>query len=273
MISQGAPIADSNEPLKRWRQGDFTLDAGNFLYANIAEGGNLFDAEEISDGIVGLVVISQTCDIVRRTGGRYFVAVCPLIKVPEKRLPDARKGRLPYLTDVGNVDEDVFADLRRIMSVHKDLLQTWKRCPGFRDDTTRHRFATALERKFGQFAFPDDFDQAIKEFRKRVWSRHSRPESEVGRVYRSLAQIRFSAEPDWTAEKRKIRVVAVMEEAVNREVDRDVISRELDSILGKIEWPDGYEWGTPNFMLGTTRDLTAEDIISSQRGDFDFLCH
>ncbi len=238
----------------------------------MAEGDNLFDAEEISDGIVGLVVISQTCDIVRRTGGRSFVAVCPLIKVPAEELSAIRKGRRPYFTDVENVGEDVFADLRRIMSVHKDLLQTWERRVGFQNDTTRHRFAAALERKFGQFAFPDDFDQAIKKFRDRVWSRHTKPDSEIGKVYRSLAQIRFSAEPDWTAEKRKIRVVAIMEEADKREVGRDIIGKELNNILGKIEWPDGYEWGKPDIILGTANDLTAADVISSQRGDFDFLC-
>ena len=273
MINQGLPIADSDEPLKHWRQGDFALDAGGFLYANMTEDDNLFDAEEISDNIVGFVIISQTCDIVRRTGGRNFVAVCPLIKVPAGELSDIRKGRRPYFTDVENVDEDLFADLRRIMSVHKDLVQTWERRTGFKNDTTRHHFAAALERKFGQFAFPDDFDKAIKKFRDRVWSRHSKPESEIGKVYRSLVQIRFGAEPGWAAEKRKIKVVAIMEEAGNREVDRDIIGKELDSILNKIEWPDGYEWGKPNFILGTTKDLTAEDVISSQRGDFDFLCY
>ena len=273
LVDQGLPIIDLDEPLKHWRQGDFALDVGGFLFAGKAEGDDRFDAEEITDNIVGLVVISQTCDIVRRTGERSLVAVCPLIKVPAAELSTVRKGRRPYLTDIENTDSEVIADLRRVMSVHKDVVQTWTRQAGFTNDITRLRFAAALERKFGQFAFPDDFHQATKIFHERVWSRHSKPESEPGKVYRSLVQIRFGAEPNWTAEKRKINVVAIMKGKDNREVDRTIISKELDSILDKIEWPNGYAWADPNFILGTAKELTAEDIILSQRGDFDFLCY
>ena len=273
MVDQGLPIKDFDEPLKPWRQGDFALGVGGFLFAGIAEGDNPFDAEEITENVVGLVVISQTCDIVRRTSGRNYVAVCPLIRVTEQNLSDIKKGRRPYLTDIENTDKEVVADLRRVMSVHKDVLQTWKRQTGFSHDITRLRFAAALERKFGQFAFPDDFDEATKEFRQRVWSRHTKPDSEPGKVYRSLVQIRFGAEPNWMAEKRKIRVVAIMKGIDNREVDRATISKELNDILDKVVWPDGYVWADPKFILGTAKDLTAEDIFLSQRGDFDFLCY
>lgn len=55
--------------------------------------------------------------------------------------------------------------------------------------------------------------------------------------------------------------------------DRAVIGQELDSVLKKIKWPIGYEWAEPNLILGTAKDLAADDVISSQRGDFDFLCY
>ena len=273
MVEQGIRNADLDEPLRHWRQGDFALDAGGFLYANTSDGDGLFDAEETIEGIVGLVVISQACDLVRRTGGRFHVAVCPLIKVPASDLTAIKKGRRPYFTDVENADEDVFADLRRVMSVHKDVLQKWERQVGFTTDEARLRFAAALERKFGQFAFPDDFDQAIKKFRERVWSRHFKRDSVPGKVYRSLVQIRFSAEPNWTADMRKIRVIAIMKDVDNREVEQSVIHEEMEDVLAKVEWPNGYEWGEPEFILGTAKDLTAEDVILSQRGDFDFLCY
>ena len=63
-----------------------------------------------------------------------------------------------------------------------------------------------------------------------------------------------------------------MKDKDDRAVDREVIGRELDGVLKKIEWPIGYEWAGPKLILGTTKDLTADDVISSQRGDFDFLC-
>lgn len=273
MVDQGLPIKDLDEPLKHWRQGDFALDVGGFLFAGIAEGDDPFDAEDITENIVGLVVISQTCDIVRCTSGRYYVAVCPLIKVTEQDLSAIRKGRRPYFTDIENTNKEVVADLRRVMSVHKNVLQTWEHQTGFSNDITRRRFGAALERKFGQFAFPDDFDEAIKQFRKRVWSRHAKPTSELGKIYRSLDQIRFAAEPNWTADKRKITVIAVLKEEDNREIDRATINKELNNILDKVLWPDGYAWSEQKFILATAKDLTAEDILLSQRGDFDFLCY
>lgn len=264
---------DVDEPLKHWRQGDFALEVGGFLYAGIAEGNEPFQAEVTYDDIVGHIVISQTCDIVRRTGGRYFVAACPLVKVNEQNLSEIRKGRRPYFTDVENTDEEVVADLRRVMSVHKDVLQTWERQSGFSNDMTRLRFAAALERKFGQFAFPDDFDRAISKFRQRVWSRHTKPGSEPGAVYRSLYQIRFRADPDWSAEVREISVIVIMNDEENREADDTSIRNELDDIHEEIEWPNGYTWAEPKFICGTAKNFTAEDILSSQRGDFDFLCY
>lgn len=269
MANHRLPGKDVDEPLKQWRQGDFALEVGGFLYAGNAEDNEPFQAEVTYDDIVGHIVISQTCDIVRRTGGRIFVAVCPLVKVNEQNLSEIRKGRRPYFTDVENTDEEVVADLRRVMSVDKDVLQTWERRSGFSNDMTRLRFAAALERKFGQFAFPDEFDQAISEFRQRVWSRHTKPGSEPGAVYRSLDQIRFRADPDWSAKVREISVIAIM----NHEADDTTIGNELDYILEKIEWPNGYTWAEPKFILGTAKDFTAEDILLSQRGDFDFLCY
>ena len=273
MVDQGLRVVDLDKPLQNWRQGDFALDVGGFLFANTAEDDGLFDAEQTTENIVGLIVISQSCDIVRRTGGRFHLAVCPLIKVPSNEISAIQKGRRPYLTEVENAAKDVFADLRRVMSVHKNVVHTWKRQAGFTNDITRRRFAAALERKFRQFAFPDEFDQATKQFRERVWSRYCKIESEPGKVYRSLVQIRFCAEPNWTAERRKIKVVAIMKDLDDCEVDRTVICKELSYILGKIKWPNGYEWGNPDFILGTAKDFTAEDIFSSQRGDFDYLCY
>ena len=268
-------MIDLDAALKHWRQGDYSLDVGGFLFAapTVDDSGFDFEVGYETDDIIGYVVISQTCDIIRCSGGRFFVAVCPLIRVKEEDINAISKGRQPYLTDVENTDRGIFADIRRVMTVHKRLLEKWKHQSGFTSNMQRQRFAAALERKFGQFAFPDDFNQAIKYFRERVWSRHSKSESEPGKVYRSLMQIRFRAEPSWNAKQRKISVIAIMNQNSDREVDREVISKELKYSLEKIQWPYGYEWKSSKLVLGTVFELTAEDVIYSQRGDFEFLCY
>lgn len=258
--------------LQHWQQGDYALGVGGFIFADIAAGDELFDVEENVEDIVGLIVISQTCDIVRETGGRHYVAVCPLIKVDTEQIKETFKGRKPYLAAIENTQDDVFADLRRTFSVAKSLLATWNHCSGFSSEAGRVRFAAALERKFGQFAFPNEFDQATKKFRDRVWSRHDKTESEPGKVYRSIQQIRYRATPDWEASERNICILIVLNEEANREVELPVIKAELDRQFDKIEWPTGYKWDTPTYMMQTPDNLTASDILNSRRADFDFIC-
>ena len=249
------------------------MDAGGFLFASTPQGEAAYDAREETSGVCGLIAISQTCDIVRDTGGRNHVAFCPLVRIQSALVTEVEKGRRPYLVYVANSEDTVFADLRRIMSVEKQLVRTWERRSGFSEENARIRFAVALERKFGQFAFPDDFDAAVTRLRQRVWSRHDKQDSAPGKVYRSLEQIRFRAEPNWEADKRKICVIAIMRDVGSLEATRLEISKELEQELKKIEWPDRYQWGSPRLLLGATRDLTAEDLLTSQRGDFEFLCH
>ena len=265
--------ASDDTSLKQWRQGDFALAVGGFLFAGVPDGDDDFDAREESASVVSLVAISQTCDIVRRTGGRHYMTVCPLIRVGDQQLPEVRRGRRPYFAEVENTEETVFADLRRVMSVEKNLVGQWNRQDGFSSEQGRIRFAAALERKFGQFAFPDEFDHAIAKFRERVWSRHSKGSSQPGKVYRSLIQIRFRAVPDWSMAYREISMIAVMRKREDREATREEIHQELRRELAKISWPTGYHWGAPDLLLGTAIELSAEDIMSSQRADFDYLCY
>ncbi|MCY4565774.1 MAG: hypothetical protein OXE40_15015 [Gammaproteobacteria bacterium] len=272
MTGEGHAESD-DDSLKQWRQGDFALAVGGFLFAGLPDRDDDFDAREESEGVVGLVAISQTCDIVRRTGGRHYMTVCPLIQVGDLQLPEVRRGRRPYFAEVENTGETVFADLRRVMSVEKNLVRRWNRQDGFSSEQGRIRSAAALERKFGQFAFPDDFDRAIAKFRERVWSRHSKGQSLPGKVYRSLIQIRFRAVPDWSVANREISMIAVMWKRKDREATREEIHQELRQELAKIVWPTGYQWGDPDLLLGTAIELSAEDMMSSQRADFDYLCY
>ncbi len=259
--------------LEEWRQGDFSLSVGGFLYGAPSTDGDAFDARETTEEILGLVVITQTCDIVRRTGGRHYVAVCPLIEVKEAEIKEVAKGRRPYLASVENTAENVFADLRRPFSVDKDLLREWDRKEGFSTEKTRVGFSASLERKFGQFAFPDEFDAALKNFKDRVWSRHDKGESPPGKVYRSVDQIRFRVLPSWEAVEKSITVIAVLHPADKRHVEIKEIVSELEKQLKKVKWPEGYKWDEPMFIAQTSDYLSAQDILDSQRGDFDFLCY
>ncbi len=263
----------TDKPLRNWRQGDYVRGVNWFVFLDLDESGEYVTKHTQCSDVVGLVAISQTCDIVRRTQNRDYVAVCPLIKVTENISDEVRRGRRPYMVRIENTDEDIVVDLRRVMSVQKNIVRTWERSEGFNSRYGSVQFAAALERKFGQFAFPDEFDEAIACFKKRVWSRHNRQSSPLGAIYRSLAQIRIRADPDWSADCKEITFIVIMKDKLEQNVTRQNINKELNTSFGKIEWPRGYDWSSQRFVLHTAGDLTAEDIISSNRGDFDFLCY
>lgn len=258
------------DPLAEWRQGDFARGVGGFLFAGLSESDEPYDPEESADKVSGLVVISQTCDVVRRTAGREYVAVCALTKVDPADIGNIKKGRKPYYARVDNAEEDEFADFRRVMSVHKDLVASWNRTPGFESKDSAKRFAAHIERKFGAFAFPDEFNEAIRPLANRIWKRHDK-DSEVGRIYRSLRQIRFQAIPNWDAEQKRIRLVAILHPTDRMEASREKIGSELDEQLNNIIFPDGYSWAEPNFELAAASEHSAESIFDSEPADFDFL--
>lgn len=88
-----------DEALRVWRQGDFSLDSGlEFIYlagttrphspvsgrsATPSGDGEAIEpnATAVADEVRGLVVLSQTCDLVRGCRSRPFVEVAPLVEV------------------------------------------------------------------------------------------------------------------------------------------------------------------------------------------------
>lgn len=260
------------ERLAKWRQGDYALDVGGFLFADVSETEGRFDAHEADEDVQGLVVVSQTCDVIRLTPDKRFVAVSPLVKLDAKFWKEIGVGRFPSLTLLEHPPGDgIFVDLARIMSVSKPLLASWSRREGFTTPERAVRFAASIERKMGRFAFPDAFDAATKGLQNRVRSRHSKPDSDIGKAYRSIDQLRFLATPHWEAEAVEVTMIAVLHSAAKRLVSDQQISAELDAQCKAVRWPKQFRWADPAFYLATADDLRGSDILNSQLADFEYL--
>jgi hypothetical protein len=264
-------MADEKDSLADWRQGDFSQDVGGFTFATVPQDELPFSVNEEIEGIWGLIVVSQTCDIVLETGRRQYVSVCPLIERTPEQAQMVLKGN-PSLVPVEGTPDSIFADVSRVMSISKELLRQWTRQEGFHSDQTRRNFSAALERKFGRFAFPDSFNEALSGFRERVWKRHDKEDSPVGQIYRSIAEIRFAARPSWDEEVVEVQLIAILNQEDQRVAKDDDISLELNSQIAKVMLPEKYSWSDPPFLAAEPADFTAEDIIFSDRADFDFLC-
>ncbi len=68
--------------------------------------------------------------------------------------------RLFFVT-IENYKPNAVLDIGRVMSVYKKLQTSWEHSSGFSCESGRVKFAAALERNFGQFAFLDQVNRAL----------------------------------------------------------------------------------------------------------------
>jgi hypothetical protein len=285
------PLSDQdaekiNNGLQHWRQGDVVLDSGlEFLHLGdvsrplssasqqIASASGSADeipygATPILDKVAGLVMLTQTCDIVRDCRKRPFVDVAPLIRVSAEWLSDIRRLRRPAFAYVpGTAADQLVADLDRIMTVEKVLVADWTRVSGWETDSDLRDFALALSRKTSRFAFPNDFNSATRQLQERFTKKHDR-KSDEGAHLRALTEIRVRAAPSWDSERVQLSWWFI----------KDADPNEVD----EVDWPGWADkWiklfaDTGRFNLDPPtvcrlEDMTARDYVESNRLDLDSL--
>lgn len=215
------PLSEEDErtidqALQVWRQGDVSLDADlAFLhFADLSRPhrpASTQVAEELAhdreaieagptpvlDEVRDVVILSQTCDVVRGCRSRPFVEVAPLIEVPEPWVEEIRRLRRPAFAYVPTtVGERLVADLDRTMTVEKAIVAGWTRIPGCEADDDLRDFAGSLARKRSRFAFPDDFVAAARNLQAHLTDKHNR-QTDEGAHLRALREIRVRAAPSW----------------------------------------------------------------------------
>lgn len=266
-------LDELTESLAGWRQGDYSLGVGGHLYAERVADPKTdpYDVRETINDVVGLVVVTQTCDIVNCRQDGETVTVCPLVKLPgiSKEVKSLRRPRIASIQHPP--DEDVHVDLSRMMAVSKELLASWNRVTGISSDDVRRRFAIALERLFGRFAFPDALNEALRPISDQAKKRHSK-NSAAGQVYRSLYQLRLRAAPYWEAKEVEVTLFAVLfPDQTSMEATREAIATELENTIASVILPNPYRWSEPGYLLRTVEEFSMRDFVESQPMDFDYL--
>jgi hypothetical protein len=271
-VSRGFPDKPPEcvNTLDTWKQGDYTLSILEFLVADGISGAELDTAFE---PVHGLVVVTQTCDIVNMAPGKDYVTVCPLIALTETSLRDVQKGRSPTAAVIENPPlPNIVADLGRMMSLHKTVLAKLERREGFTTDYGRTKFAEALQRKHGRFAFPDKFnDEVLSKLRDRVLSSHGKPQSDHGKAYRSIETARATAFPNWDGADIEVAFHFILLPEGRREASRAQIAKTLDEHFKKITWPIGIRSAYPQYYLVVLEEMTAAEWTQSQPIDWDFV--
>lgn len=273
--------------LLQWRQGDAVLEEVPFFLhladvrrpltlASRAQAAEGIPPAEDEDGLAGvatdvrgIIVTSQTCDIVRSCAIRPFVEVCALTKVNEQELEDVRRLRRPAYAFVPGLDHlRLVADLDMIMTMEKSVLAPLRRVEGCRTDLERRAFADALARKRARFAFPDDFNVAMRKVKQRLKERHGR-ETPEGATARALDEICVLADPDWDADDVTLTFLFILgDEAPPTSRDEDQIAdwmKRFDS-SGRFKLHADTPW-----RVCFLEDIDAATYKASDRVDLDDL--
>ena len=265
-----------DKDIAHWRQGDCELTAQWFVFrilpdsplteqaaAAAAEG-----EENAESEVFGFAVVTQTCDIVRERGERPFVEVCPLVEVDEDKLHEIERGRRPnYAYIPGVADRRLVADLDRVMTVEKPVVNQWNRVQGCHNDEDTRRLSLALSRKRARFAFPNDFVAFVAPLSNRMSAKHDK-ESDEGRALRALREIRVWAAPSWGAENIKITFWFIRNEDEPTFNDRSWDSF-LEAWLNRV-LASGRFTNVHGAVL-TLDDLTAREYVESDPLDLDHL--
>jgi len=284
-MTEPEELADAiDEELRHWRQGDVSFGSGlEFMHladlsrphsqASMAAVANRHD-EMRTDGVAlvfeeieGIVVLTQTCDIVRPCLERPFVEIAPLVKFDHEIVEQVRRLKRPAFAYIpATAGDGLVADLDRIMTVEKAVFACWTRTPGWSADTESREFTRAIARKRSRFAFPDDFVRAADRFRRRLTDKHGR-QSPEGEFLRALREIRVRTAPSCSADSVVLTIWFIEDGNSNSGAsdrsDRAERWIKLFDRTGRFQVDAAIVCGLD--------DITARDYVESDVLDFDSL--
>lgn len=269
-------IHEINAALQKWCQGDYVLGEQWFVQrfnpkrplTNESKNVSGEEVELVESDIEGLVVVTQTCDIVRSCNSRPFLEVVPLLKVNEEQLYDIQRGKRPQFAYIpGAAEHYLVADLDRVMTVEKAVIVEWERKAGCSNDQEVRALGKALARKRVRFAFPDDFTKLAKKLGDRLQDKHNRESSE-GEALRALREIRVQAAPSWDATE-----IELMFWFIRHEKQDNFQGTEWNQQLSK--WlqliSESGRFKSIGGVVVTLEDMTAKDYVESDQLDLDHL--
>lgn len=265
-----------DQALDAWRQGDCVVGEQWFAHRLDVRSPLTPEAHEaaavdvdLAESLVrGLMVATQTCDIVRPCSDRPFVEVCPLVEMDLALIREVRLGQRPRYAHVPGVERlGLVADLDRVMTVEKAVVAGWERTPGCSADRDARRLSLALARKRARVAFPDDFVALVSGLLRRLSSKHDKG-SEEGRSSRALREIRVTAHPSWSAASVELLFWFIREEG-HADFGGRSWEHHLDAWLRLV--PKAGRFERIEGLVQTLEDLTARDYVESDPLDLEHL--
>ncbi len=277
MTSPEQKEKELTQKLQEWCQGDCVVGTQPFAYAfdpnfRVTEASEKVEEKDpspyVEEEVEGLVVLTQTCDIVKPVRARPYIEVAPLVKREENDLMQISKGMRPQFAVLpGVLEQGLVVDLDRTMTIEKPVLQTWKKVNGCRNDDEKRRFANALARKRGRAAFPNDFVELIRPLQEKCKKRHGN-DSPLGRTLEALREIRVQPHPNWDGEEQKRVKFLFLLPPTFASAKRDEADKEIKALIDLIPASKKYQI---DYNIGSHHEMSAAEYVTSDLLDLDYL--
>lgn len=278
----------------QWRQGDVVQGLSSIRLADLnrpltsaadeirkLEGLSSHVSAEVTPGELGIVdveafdghaIISQTCDVVRACSIQKYIQIAPVVRLENaSAISAAKKWRALHSLWLPGLQDDLFADLNESFTVEKSVLVGRVPIRGLLTDDHVREFSAVVARRYGRFAFPDNFHDATKRLGGRIKDKHDKNTLE-GRVLRALYQIRAQAFPYWDADRVEIVLHFILEPGSEFESGESFSSDLLSTVNG---WADLCspcgEFSTFTVEVSTLNEFTLNQYRLSEVLDLDYL--
>ena len=295
MSPDAVRISAIDTRLNDWNQGDVVLGTAiPFVYLAdyrqpITDGSREVAAAEHAEGeahvgmvaidVPGVVIISQSCDLVRSCAEQPFVKLAALQKVGSDFLDEVKRRRRPRFAFIPAIaDHLLVANLDAVSTVEKSIIAAvdpLDRIRGCRTDAEVRELGFALSRNMERFAFPDDFTTSMRSIQARILEKHGttthdkkgKPTDE-GALITALREFRVACLPSWSASDPALTFYLIFNSRAEIPADRDEIARALFKRFK----PSG-PFKDFALRLIELSELSAEAYVSSEPLDLEHLSH
>jgi hypothetical protein len=185
-------------------------------------------------------------------------------------LGNAKKGSSASLLFLPAYEaQSIVANLDHVVTVEKSILVldgSGPRARAIRNDQELNVLGASIARKLNRFAFPDDFNEAMRKFQDRVISK-AKKDSPEGHAYNSVSEIRVVTENAWGSPKPEPAFLFFFEDENSiTESVRKLVSGLVDQFI-----VGGRYSEKPKFRCVIYKDVDAQTYLRSFRLDLEYL--
>lgn len=286
---------DGEEGYAAWRQGDAVLGPIPFLWGYAHQAPMLPLSQDLAhelreealgeedyhvaqEEVSGIVIVTQTCDLVRDWQRRPYVQVAPIsVLAPEvrtARMAEIKRWKSTRFLYLPALEQDwMVAELDRIFTLEKGVLDAWRarRIHCCRTEEESNLMSQTVRRYYSRPALPNSFCDGVLGLHDLFEKKHDKNPSgqkgfHPGACLRNLEMVLVKAYPRWEAYDR---VEFTLVQGKNADdipvVDWESLRQECDS---RVNFPSGVRtvWNLIPYDA-----LSARQYRESIEMDFEFL--